>query len=218
MTGHTDDQDGQVPESIRRAAAAYHEPPPTPRDEIWARIEARRRAGGAAGDVIPIGSLRARRVTARRWAMGGAGLAAVLVLGFGIGRMSGPDANELPAPAVVAGEEVRRPTTAAFDVAAAQHFSRVESFLVSLRTSPDESSFASQARDLLLSTRLLLDAPGTGNPQVRALLEDLELILVQVAQLDRRGTDDYDLITDGLERRQVVPRLQSAIPAGLSRL
>ena len=42
-------------------------------------------------------------------------------------------------------------------MAAVQHLSRVETFLTTLRTSPSQQ-FSGQARELLTSTRLLLDA------------------------------------------------------------
>jgi len=49
-------------------------------------------------------------------------------------------------------------------------------------------------------------------------MSDLEDILVQLVQYDANGTrEDLDLITDGLEERQVLPRLHSAIPAGPAR-
>lgn len=207
--------DEQLPDSIRKAAAAYHAPPATPRDEIWAGIKARR--GGRVEDVIPIHSAKPGRRSVGRWAGWITGIAAALLLGIGIGRFGVPDSQRPGLPGPVAGESPA-PGSAAFDLAASQHFSRVETFLISLRTSPDELSFSTQARDLLLSTRLLLDAPGAQDARRRALLEDLELILVQIAQLDRRSTDEIDLITDGLEQRQVLPRLQSAIPAGSARL
>ena len=39
-----------------------------------------------------------------------------------------------------------------------------------------------------------------------------------IVQYDANGTrEDLDLITDGLEERQVLPRLHSAIPAGPAR-
>ena len=52
----------------------------------------------------------------------------------------------------------------------------------------------------------------------QARLRDLEDILVQVAQFDTsRGAEELDLITDGLQERQVLPRIRSAVPAGPAR-
>jgi hypothetical protein len=41
------------------------------------------------------------------------------------------------------------------------------------------------ARDLLTTTRLLLDSPAGADPARRELLETLELVLVQIARLPR---------------------------------
>jgi hypothetical protein len=50
---------------------------------------------------------------------------------------------------------------------------------------------------------------------MRALLEDLELVLVQISQLPpARAAHDTDLITQDMDQRNVLPKLRSAIPAG----
>jgi hypothetical protein len=97
--------------------------------------------------------------------------------------------------------------------------SQVETFLTSFRLGGSDSQFTGRARDLLTSTRLLLDSRVVEDPRTRALLEDLELILVQIARLGPAGRDqELDLITDGLEQRQVIPRLRTAGSAGLPRI
>src|SRR5688500_10878962 len=63
------------------------EPPPAPREELWARIAAERaarRAGAPAQpDVIPF-----RRRLVRPWLAWSVALAATLVIGIGLGRIS----------------------------------------------------------------------------------------------------------------------------------
>jgi hypothetical protein len=50
---------------------------------------------------------------------------------------------------------------------------------------------------------------------VRSLLEDLELVLMQISQLDAaRNGHDRDLINQGMNQSNVLPKLRSAIPAG----
>ena len=72
-----------------------------------------------------------------------------------------------------------------------------------------------QARDLLTTTRLLLDSPAADDPRMRALLEDLELVLAQISQLEAgRDSRNADLITQDMDQRSVLPKLRSAIPAG----
>jgi len=50
---------------------------------------------------------------------------------------------------------------------------------------------------------------------MRALLEDLELVLVQISQLGAKGeVQEADLIRQGMNQSNVLPKLRSAIPAG----
>jgi hypothetical protein len=47
------------------------------------------------------------------------------------------------------------------------------------------------------------------------LLEDLELVLMQIATLNPlEDGDNRDLITQGMNQSNVLPKLRSAIPAG----
>ena len=65
------------------------------------------------------------------------------------------------------------------------------------------------------TNRLLLDSPAAAEPATRLLLEDLELVLAEIAQLSPRSRDeDLQLIRDGLERGNVMPRLRTAVPPG----
>ena len=207
----------QLIEAVR---ADYHAPPVTPRDEIWSRIEAARRAGTPVpSEVLPQSDITSRASTppgARRpWLRYVTGIAALLALGIGIGRVTTRSAPVPGQPSPAASSDRSGP---AYAIATANHLSRVETFLTTLRTTPGTGQFAGQARDLLTSTRLLLDSPGTTDPRVRALLEDLETVLVQVTTLDGgRSREELDLITDGLEQREVLPRLRTIIPAGAGR-
>jgi hypothetical protein len=74
------------------------------------------------------------------------------------------------------------------------------------------------ARDVLSSTRLLIDSPAGRDPQMRSLFTDLELVLAQIVQLS--GTpllaDERELIERAMRDRDLLPRLRSAVPAGLA--
>lgn len=196
-----DDRDEVLDARLRELARDYHEPPPPPREEMWAAIAARR----AAPRVL---------VRRRPWTWGLAA-AAVLVVGIGLGRWS---ARGGPSPDVPAVADAPATAYAPLRVAATQYLTRTEALLTDVRSGsvPVDAPFLRSARDLLGMTRLLLDSPLAEDPQLRGLLDDLELVLAQVAQLEpaARGTDDLDLITDGLNQRGVLPRLRSAIPAG----
>ena len=215
-----------LPERLIEAVRAeYHAPSATPRDEIWARIDATRRSrvdsvpaspGAPAPGGRPAVPPSLRPAARNPWLRYATGIAALLALGIGIGRITSRSAAPAAAPEVTAAAP-NRPGPA-YAIATANHLSRVETFLTALRTAPEGEQFGAQARDLLTSTRLLLDSKGASDPRIRALLEDLELILVQVTTLDgSRGREELDLITDGLEQRKVLPRLRTVIPAGTAR-
>jgi hypothetical protein len=53
------------------------------------------------------------------------------------------------------------------------------------------------------------------DPATKVLLEDLELVLAQIAQLAPGSrAEDLELIREGIERGDVMPRLRTAVPAG----
>jgi hypothetical protein len=53
------------------------------------------------------------------------------------------------------------------------------------------------------------------DPRTRLLLEDLELVLAEIAQLSPRSrAEDLELIREGIEQGDVMPRLRTAVPAG----
>jgi hypothetical protein len=124
--------------------------------------------------------------------------------------MSGP----LDGPNVAGAETSYR-------LATVQHLTHVEALLTSYRamSAQDQAKFdgelASWARDLLADTRLLLDSPASQDPLRRKLLEDLELVLAQMAQLaPERAGRGRELIEGTLSREHVLTRLRTAIPAG----
>lgn len=215
--GQAADEAPLPPQLIEAVRAGYHVPSTTPREEIWARIETARRPRVPSDRPMPEPTVRpSDRPTIRPpWLRYATGIAALLALGIGIGRMTSSRPGAAPSgPAVTVAE---RPDPA-YTIATVNHLSRVETFLTALRTDPTGETFAGQARDLLTSTRLLLDSKGATDPRIRALLEDLELILVQVTALGEPGSrEEMDLITDGLEQRAVLPRLRTMIPSGTAR-
>ncbi len=186
------------------ARTTYHAPRTVPREEMWARIEANRR--------------HKHVIELRPWMRWAVAAAAVLALGIGIGRWT---AHQQPAavpngmPVATANDSSR---DFAYEVAATQYLSRTEAFLTSFRadahTTASSARFATQARDLLTTAQLMLDSPAGNDPRMRALLEDLELVLAQISQLNAAGAHDTDLITQGMNQSNVLPKLRSAIPAG----
>jgi hypothetical protein len=179
-----------------------------PLDRMWERVEA------AAFAPAP------RR--GGRWIRTLLPLAAMLVLGFGIGQVAPRLARKSSAPA--APESVARSPEGArmrnvssqevpFVGVATDYLERVTALLVTLAgQSRDGKSLeysATQARDLLATTRLLMDAPQRLDPHLQGLLEDLELVLAQIARLPAKpDSPDVYLIDQTLDQRDVIPRLR----------
>ncbi len=185
---------------LRDAARDYHRPPDTPREAMWRRIEAARAA-------------RRRVIVLRPWVRWGAGLAAVLAVGIALGRWTAGAGGAGGAGGA------DRVAVLAYRVAAAQHLTRTEALLTGFRAETragePTAQFTAQARDLLTTTRLMLDSPAANDPRLKSLLEDLELVLAQIAQLPSSGArEDVQLINQGLDQRSVLLRLRTAIPAG----
>lgn len=194
-------------------AARQESPPPVPRDEMWAAISARRQP--------PRGILRFRPWSGSwsRTLAWPAGLAAVLALGFALGRLSHespPSATlALPTPA----DAPSRLGSPALAGAAMQHLSRAEIFLTGFRLEagqkvPD-AALLTGGRDLLGTTRLLLDSPQIQDARLRSLLQELEVVLAQVIQLQSEPSrEDTDILVRQLDDNGMLPRLRTAIPSG----
>jgi hypothetical protein len=196
-----DNDEGKFEAWLRDAARTYHAPRATPHEEMWTRIEA----------------ARVRRV--RPWMRWTLAAAAVLLLGIGIGRWTAQQRTGVRGGTSLASADTAGNRDVLYQVAATQYLSRTETFLTGfradLRAGRADTRFTGQARDLLTTTRLLLDSPAADDARMRALLEDLELVLVQISQLPAgRDAHDTDLITQGMDQRSVLPKLRSAIPAG----
>jgi len=207
----------ELEEKLQQLAHGYHEPPTAPREQMWARIEARRAATvERRPGALP---LRRPRSPVRRAAAWAAGMAAVLLIGVAIGRRTAPAAG--PGDVAVS-SQAQAPTGAteqagaALEVAALAHLRQAETYLTLFRASVragDTNDLAvSTARELLASNRFLLSAPDT-DPQMRALLLDLELVLVGISQLQASDRpEDLQLITDGLDEAGMLTRLRTASP------
>jgi hypothetical protein len=117
-------------------------------------------------------------------------------------------------------DELPLGTPTGYDVLASQTLTAAEALLVSFRTSEDtafDDLMRRWSRELLSTTRLLIESPAAENAQRRRLLEDLELVLVQMAQLPAADAAlERDLVKRTITRRQVLTRIRTSIPAGAS--
>jgi hypothetical protein len=205
---------------VERMKQEHHTPPPVPRDRMWARIEAARHGR----------PVRTPQPSAwRRWGRPALAAAAVLVLGFSIGRMSTrPDAGPLVADAetVTPPAAARAPRTEASPLvrhAAASLFNRADVLLTDLKVSrcaqrEDSGAVPAWAGGLLVQTRLLLDTPLADDPDTKHLLQDLELVLVRITGLSTADcAGDVDRIRRDLETNATLDRLRLAAAGPASR-
>lgn len=200
----------ELEQQLRQLGTDWRVPHNPPLDAMWRDIEARSFPVPAAHRPVPWG----RRLLP---------LAATLVLGFGLGQLSpgliggdpvipadGRSAALADAGAVVPASDVL------FVGVATDYLERVTALLVSLaeanrRGVPLDYS-SSQARDLLATTRLLMDSPQSQSAALRELLDDLELVLAQIVRLPGRAAPpDVYLIDQAIDQREVLPRLRGLL-------
>ncbi len=108
----------------------------------------------------------------------------------------------------------------AYVVASDRHLQAVQVLLTSFSTenadTRSDSLVAAWARGLLTNTRLLLDSPAARDPQRARLLQDLEVVLVQLVQSSPgAAVADRSDVERTIQKTQIIPRLRSALPAGL---
>jgi hypothetical protein len=204
-------------EVVRGLPRSFKVPTEPPLDEMWAVIEDAH--FNAASKPARVG------ITARLpWLAA----AATLVVGVAIGRYI-PIGNSGSTQDSAARSVAAAPTTtgdtskvaAAYRDQTSEHLGQAAALLISLPVegAPDKSDarFAGKAADLLVTTRLLMDSPAAQDPKLRGLLEDLELVLVQIARLRaERNRTDLDLIHQTVEQGDVLSRLNSAVATNQS--
>ena len=208
----TDSQD-RFDDLLHDALRGYNRPPDEremPLDDMWRSIEAQSFPGR-----------RASRYA--QWLR----IAAALVIGVGIGRLSLMRGRQVttPAPTGMSAPVAERPLTASeppppqpLDPATSRYLGQAAALLIALPAEasvgrPDQS-FMKRANELLLTTRLLIDSQSGNDPAMRNLLEDLELVLVQVVRLQKEREPsrrtELELIQQALDQRDVIPRLRTA--------
>lgn len=209
-----DEREDRFDEVLREAARDYNAPPATPKAEMWERIAAAR-TGQRADGIRPLRP--PVRPVARPVFKLAMAIAAILALGVAIGRLTAPAISSSPPTTTAATPDAdrREKSNLATELATTDHLSRVETFFTEFGNEKASPEFTDHARNLLGTTRLLLDSKRVSDPRTRKLLEDLELVLVQIATMNPRDrAEDVNSIADGLSQNQLRSRLRNAIPAG----
>lgn len=114
----------------------------------------------------------------------------------------------------------------AYRLAVVEHLTRTELLLTSFRAKERtgaaelaDAQFATLSKELLGTTRLLLATRQNDDPVITRLLQDLEYVLMQLSQYANDGRRaDLDAINQSLDKRNVLPKLRSNIPAGVPAL
>jgi hypothetical protein len=105
------------------------------------------------------------------------------------------------------------PATTPYSVASQRHMASAEALITVVTATPRDAMMDSLttkwAREMLSSTRLLLDSPAGDDALRRRLLEDLETLLVQLVQRSGGAVDERDLIDRTLQRTQLLTRLRT---------
>lgn len=210
--GFNDELDGR----LDKAAREYNKPPETPREAMWSRIQAERAERSVTRMPKPIPIWRSPRM----WVPAAA--AAMLLIGIAIGRLSTPgDVVQLAGDTTgtrgyekTAESREGSSAATAYQLAAIPILGQAELLFTQFRTGEAQEengeSFSKRAASLLTDTRLLLDSPAAEDPQMRRLLGDLELVLVQMVRMasgDER--EEKQLITDSINNRSLLPRLRT---------
>ncbi|MCY4399011.1 MAG: hypothetical protein OXE96_06705 [Gemmatimonadetes bacterium] len=124
------------------------------------------------------------------------------------------DGSYLEVPAVL-----RDPFDTEDHYPATQHLGRAATLLTAFRidqgTPGSQQDLARWARELLGDTRAFLDMPGSRSPQQYALLEDLELVLIQIARLGPEAPEfEWQLARESMEWQGTLTRLRVASDLG----
>lgn len=190
----------KLQELLRDASRTWRVPPEPRVAEMWQAIESRH-------------FNRPRRRLTPNWWLFVTAVAASLVFGVALGRFSAPGAT-VPADVAVAAPGVGEPYGRQTTELLGQTALLLAALPGEVRDGQTDEHFATQAGQLLQTTRLLLDSPVAAEPRLRVLLEDLELVLAQVAQLPTsapRNAAELEIINAALEERDVVPRIRVAV-------
>ena len=202
------DDDEKFDDFLRTAAGDYNAPTTPRADAIWTAIEPE-----VARAIAP-----KSRSVATRFVFVGAAAAAMLVLGVGIGRWTSHPSEPLTARPTASATTDSSVTGNHARAVTLDHLADAEVFLTTVRyeleSGVPDTDRAARSRELLMRTRVLLGASHRRSPEVARLLEDLELLLAEIAALPpHRSSMDRKLLDESIRDGNVIPRIRATLPA-----
>lgn len=186
----------------------------------------------AVPPVFPMAVHHARR---HSWLYRAAGIAAVLVAGVGVGRYVLPTAFDTRSGMDSAAVAVSRADSIAalgfgpdalaampvsnepVRVAMEEHLGRTVALLMTVRD--DDPAFgpgadiSGWARELLSTTRMLIDEPQLSDARTHRLLQDLELVLAQIVQARGSVPETQRAPSETMRETNLLPRVRAAATA-----
>ncbi len=175
----------------------------------------------------------APRDNSRQWMSRAAGIAALLVGGIGVGRYlmpaTGPSKYQTAIAQIASRSDsitalglgpeaiaALPPSADPAHVAMEEHLMHTVSLLTSVRDDDARGSagdLPDQARNLLRTTRLLLDEPQLRDQRTQRLLQDLELVLVQIIQARASAPETKRAPGETIRETNLLPRVRAATTA-----
>jgi hypothetical protein len=95
-------------------------------------------------------------------------------------------------------------------IAVGEHFREVETLLLLFGSSQQtDAEFMGLARELAATSRMLMASDAGRDAEVRSMLLDLELLLVQIARLvDGTDAAETAVVKDGIAETEAMPRMR----------
>ena len=194
---------------IDTAADHYNVPPVNPPfEQMWTAIESE----AFAPKVQSIAPAPRTSLVNNPWLR----MAAVLVLGVAIGRFTTKQQPVETSEVPVASTQPAIDVEASYQLSAERYLGQAVTLVAGLpkqlQSGRIDSAYVARASESLTHLRMLMDSPAASNPRLRALFEDLELVLVQVVQMPESGNAiETKLIRQAMQEKDVMPRLVDAV-------
>jgi hypothetical protein len=191
-------------------------------ESYWDRLEGRM-AHEAEGSAGAQAGKRRRAFPVPRWAYGAAGALVFLALGIFIGRTLLRPREDVSlasrqTPSVTAPGEQRAfdagPAATPLAAQASRYLKRSRTLLLAvINADPQDASFSSMSlplqkktsQELLKEAAVLKKGLGSSDRRLERLVSDLEMILLQIANLKSdSGTPDVEIIKAGIESKDIL--------------